>query len=132
MAITGTIRGTSKEKLYNELGLETIEKRRWYRKLHWFFKIFRYKCPGYLFNMIHTFLSTYNTRNTSIIPVFKVKHNFLQNSFFPSGVIEWSKLDLNIRNSESLNIFKKRLLNFIRHLKALSSITIIQKELVFN
>ena len=28
MAITGAIRGTSKEKLYNELGLETLEKRR--------------------------------------------------------------------------------------------------------
>ena len=28
-------------------------------------------------------------------------------------VIKWNKLDLNIRNSESLNIFKKTLLNFI-------------------
>ena len=28
LAITGAIRGTSTEKLYNELGLETIEKRR--------------------------------------------------------------------------------------------------------
>ena len=33
LAITGAIRGTSKEKLYDELGLETLEKRRWYRKL---------------------------------------------------------------------------------------------------
>ena len=28
LAITGAIRGTSKEKLYDELGLETLEKRR--------------------------------------------------------------------------------------------------------
>ena len=28
LAITGTIRGTSKEKLYDELGLKTLEKRR--------------------------------------------------------------------------------------------------------
>ena len=55
-----------------------------------------------------------NTRNTNNIPLFKVKHNFFRNSFFPSAVIEWNKLDLNIRNSESLNIFKKTLLNFIR------------------
>ena len=27
---------------------------------------------------------------------------------------EWNKLDLNIRNSASLNTFKKKLLNFIR------------------
>ena len=39
LAITGTLRGTSKEKLYNEVSLETLEKRRWYRKLCCFFKI---------------------------------------------------------------------------------------------
>ena len=79
-----------------------------------FLEIFRYNCPKYLFNIIPTFVSTYNTRNSNNIPLFKVKHNFFQNSFFPSAVIEWNKLDLNIRNSESLNIFKKTLLNFIR------------------
>ena len=59
-------------------------------------------------------MSTCNTRNTNKVPLFKVKHNFFRNSFFPSALIEWNKLDLNIRNSESLNIFKKTLLNFIR------------------
>ena len=112
MAITGAIRGISKEKLYDELGLEILEKRRWYRKLCCFFKIFRYKCPKYIFNIIPSSVSTYNTKNN--IPLFKVKHNFFRNSFFPSAVIEWDKLDLNIRNSESVNIFKKTLLNFIR------------------
>ena len=38
LAIRGAIRGTSKEKLYNELGLETLEKRKWYRKLCCFFR----------------------------------------------------------------------------------------------
>ena len=56
----------------------------------------------------------YNTRNTNNIPQFKVKHNFFQNSFFPSVVIKWNKLDQNIRNSENLFIFKKKLLKFIR------------------
>ena len=59
-------------------------------------------------------MSRYNTRNTNNIPQFKVKHNFFLNSFLPSAVIEWNKLDLNIRSSESLNIFKKSLLKFIR------------------
>ena len=58
-------------------------------------------------------MSKYNTRNTNNNPQFKVKHDFFQNSFFPSAVIEWNKLDLNICNSESLNIFKKSLLKFI-------------------
>ena len=33
LAITGAIRRTSKEKLYDELDLETFKKRRWYRTL---------------------------------------------------------------------------------------------------
>ena len=61
-----------------------------------------------------TSVCTYNTRNTNNVPLFKVKHNFFRNSFFSSAVIEWNKLDLNIRNSESLNIFKKTLLNILR------------------
>ena len=33
LAITGAIRGTSKEKLYQELGLESLQLRCWHRKL---------------------------------------------------------------------------------------------------
>ena len=114
LAITGAIRGTSKEKIYHELGLESLEKRRWYRKLCCFYKIFRSKSSQYLFNIIPTSVRPYNTRNANNIPQFEVKHNFFKNSFFPSVVIEWNKLDLNIRNSENLFIFKKKLLEFIR------------------
>ena len=39
LAITGMIKGTSKIKIYNELGLESLEFRRWFRKLCLFFKI---------------------------------------------------------------------------------------------
>ena len=33
LAISGAIRGTSREKVYSELGLESLQDRRWYRKL---------------------------------------------------------------------------------------------------
>ena len=66
----------------------------------------------YLYNIIPTSVSTNNTRSANNIVLFKV-NNFFQNSFFPFAVIEWNKLDLNIRKSETLNIFKKTLLNFI-------------------
>ena len=88
LAITGALRGTSKEKLYHELGLESLEKRRWYKKLCCFYEIFRNQSPEYLFNIIPTSVRPYNTRNANIIPQFKVKHVFFQNSFFPSVVIE--------------------------------------------
>ena len=39
LAITGAIQGTSREKLYKELGLETLKSRRWLKKLCCFYKI---------------------------------------------------------------------------------------------
>ena len=54
------------------------------------------------------------TRHKSSIPLFNVKHDYFKNSFFPSTIIEWNNLDSNKRNSESLAIFKKHKLAFIR------------------
>ena len=48
LAITGAIRGTSKEKLYNELGLESLQNRRWYRKLSFLYKVIANQSPSYL------------------------------------------------------------------------------------
>ena len=39
LAITGAIRDTSKEKVYNELGLESLQNRRWYRTLSFLYKV---------------------------------------------------------------------------------------------
>ena len=44
-AITGAIRGTSREKLYQEVDLEPLRRRRWYRKFCYFFKIFKGQSP---------------------------------------------------------------------------------------
>ena len=33
LAITGAIQGTSRDKLYHELGLESLKSRRWYKRL---------------------------------------------------------------------------------------------------
>ena len=52
LTITGAIRDTSKEKLYQEIGLESLQLRRWYRKLGMFYKIFKSKTPQYLFKLI--------------------------------------------------------------------------------
>ena len=39
LAITGTIRGSSREKLYQELGLESLHDRQWHRKLCFYYQI---------------------------------------------------------------------------------------------
>ena len=68
------------------------------------------KHPSYLFDMIPKVSSTRTTRNHNNIPLFNVKHEYFRNSFFPSTVIKWNKLDDNIRNSESVSAFKKQIL----------------------
>ena len=72
LAITGAIRGISKEKLYHELRFESLEKRIWYRKLCCFYKIFRNQSLEYLFNIIPTSVRPCNTRNANNILQFKV------------------------------------------------------------
>ena len=111
---SGAIRGASTEKIYQELGLESLKSRRWFRKLCHFYKIFNEKSPSYLFNLITNFHRFYNTRLSYNISPIKVRHDYFKNSFHPSAITEWNKLDLNIRNSEILNVFKKKLPNFIR------------------
>ena len=114
LALSRAIRGSSREKLYHELGLESFQRRCWYRKVCLFYKIFKENKPVYLFNLIPSKNSNYNTRNTDKITTFHTKHNFLKNSFFPSTVFEWNKLDPNLRSAASLSVFKKNLLKFIR------------------
>ena len=116
LALSRAIRGSSREKLYHELGLESFQRRCWYRKVCLFYKIFKENKPVYLFNLIPSKNSNYNTRNTDKITPFHTKHNFFKNSFFPSTVIEWNKLDPNLRSAASVSLFKKSLLKFIRPL----------------
>ena len=76
LAITGAIRGISKEKLCQELGLESLEKRRWYQKLCYFYKIFNKQSPTYLLNIIPVSSRSYFTRYVENVSSFKVRHDF--------------------------------------------------------
>ena len=114
LAITGAVRGTSTEKLYQELGLESLQQRRWYTKLCIFFKTLKEKSLEYLFNIIPTRNNIHRTRNSHNTPQLNLKHSFFKNSFFPATIIEWNKLNSNICSLDSYNVFKKHILKFIR------------------
>ena len=45
LAINGAIRGTSKEKLYQELGLQSLKDGRWLRLMSYLYKIISTKLP---------------------------------------------------------------------------------------
>ena len=116
LAITGGIKGSSTERLHQELGSESLQNRRWFRKLSVFYKIVKEQSPKYLYDLIPSNNISYQTRNSRnlVIPQFKIRNNFFLNSFFPSALVEWNKLDSDIRNSPSYSTFKKKILNFIR------------------
>ena len=69
-----------------------------------------------MYNLILNRVKFYSTRSSQIdnIPNIKTSDNFFRNSFFPSAITEWNKLDRDIRNSDSLNVFKLSLLKFVR------------------
>ena len=83
-------------------------------KLCLFYKVFKNEYLQYLFHLIPVRHSSQTSRNVYSIPIFSLKHGFFKNSFFPSTISEWNKLDPVIRNSESLSIFRKNILYFIR------------------
>ena len=112
IAITGAIRDTSCEKRFQELGLESLKLRRWLRKLCFLCQIFLEKSCSYLFQLIPPNNNVNATRSfeSNKISCFKTRHNFLKDYFFPAVTSEWNSLDINIRNSSSVNVFQKELL----------------------
>ena len=65
--IIGTLHGTSKEKPFEELGLESMQHRRLYRKLRCFYKMLKDQSRKYLFNTISKFSRPYFTQNVNNI-----------------------------------------------------------------
>ena len=71
LAITGTIQGTSREKVYKELGLETLKSRRWLKKFCCFYnKIKNNGIPSYLAKLSPSESHLFNTQNARNITTF--------------------------------------------------------------
>ena len=89
LAITGAIRGSSTEKSFEELGLESLKSRRCYRKMSFLYKVLKSESPSYPFNAIpNSNNRQHRTRNSSNIPSFFAKHDYFKNSFFRSTITE--------------------------------------------
>ena len=109
---SGAIRGTSREKLYQELGLESLRDRRWMRRLCYFYKIVTTQSPLYLFNYLPSQLASqrYPYGFNSLL----CRTILFQNFFFTYSIIQWNQLDLKIRNSTSYPVFHNSLLKMLK------------------
>ena len=97
--LTGAIRGSSKEKVYQELYL--------------FYKVLNNEHHQYLFNLIPVRRTLHSTRNALKIPLLNTNQNFLKNLFFPSNIIEWDKLGPGLGKAEILSGFNTNIFKFI-------------------
>ena len=113
LAILGVVRGTSREKLHQDLGLQSLQQRHWYRKLCCLFKVISNHSPSYLFQLVLSKNIKYFARNSKNTPQLRTKHYFFKNFFLLSNIKEWNNLDPHIRKSKRISIFKSNILKFI-------------------
>ena len=98
LAITSAVQDTS-HNMYEELGIESLKPRRWYRRLSCMFnKIMKEEALinfHYLLNLIPKCNQTIKTRNNHM-PIFQCRTDCFEYSFFPSTSKDWFNLDDNI------------------------------------
>jgi hypothetical protein len=113
--ITGSVRGTSHEKLYKESGFTSLKERRQRHKLLLYKKISLGLCPDYLTNLLPPLVSSANPYprrrpQERVIPACRTET--YRKSFFPSTTALWNDLPLSVQNCNSLGEFKRYLANF--------------------
>ena len=116
LASTGAWRGTSREKLYDELGWESLNLRRWSRRLILFYKILNNITPDYTRCPIPQLKVVPYSFRKDVVGQIRTRTSKLKPSFYPHCFSEWNKLDPSITSSSSLSNFKIKLLKLIRPL----------------
>ena len=109
LAITRAIQGTSKTKVYQELGLESLKSCRWFRCFCYLYKIKNYGLSEYLLKLIPVLTHSYNTRISENIATYHCRTDTFKHSFFPWTIVEWNKVDLK-RSKCTYNVFRNHLL----------------------
>ena len=110
--VTGATKLCSISKLYQDTGWETLEARRRKQKLIIFFKMINGLCPDYLNELVPETVQNrarYPLRNADNISTIRTNSVLYYESFLPSAIRAWNDLPNTIRNSTSLNQFKRKL-----------------------
>ena len=111
-------RGTSRERLYRELGWEDLYHRRWYRRLCHFYNLIKSRSPNYLFAEIPPECNvSYHLRNIRSYDQNVGRTARYSNTYCQNAPFEWNLLDDDTKNSTSVSEFKRKLLAMIRPIK---------------
>ena len=115
LAITGTWQGTNRDKLYEELGWESLQNRRMFRRLTQFYKIMHGMTPTYLVNHVpKPRQNLYGFRSTNAIPPLFCRTERFQKSFYPDAITCWNNIGPEFRDIRTLKLFKTNVLKIIR------------------
>ena len=112
LAKTRATKGSSCEKLYQELGLEYLYQRRWARRLFVLCKVFSTGQPSYIYDLLPPMRRS--GRHVNSFNTVSCKSEYFKDSFIPNVINEWNKLDPDIGNPTSYNLFRNTLLRFVR------------------
>ena len=89
LAVTGGWKGTSRVKLYDELGWESLNLRRWYRRLVLFYKIVNNLTPDCTrIPILPLRQSSYSLRYPATIGKINAQTACFSASFYPSCLLE--------------------------------------------
>ena len=115
LAITGSWKGTNLNRIYDELGWESLTDRRWCRRLFHFYKIQNNLTPPYLKDPIPPIRShLFGSRSVNVINDIRCKSKSYSNSFYPDSIRCWNKIGPELRNSPNLKSFKLGILGLVR------------------
>ena len=109
---TGTTKLVSVQKLYDEIGWETLDVRRRKHKLVLFYKMYNDIAPSYLSSLVprpDQNASCYSLRNANNIRTIQSRTNQYYNSFFPAAIREWNDLPCSDRIVDTVDDFKRQL-----------------------
>ena len=112
LAISGAIRGSSREKLYQELGFESLRDRKWYRKLWFYYKIRKNDCPLYLTECIPIFEpSTYSLRSNHSLNVHLIRTERFKSTFSPHPLLVGTNFTQTFQIHPPLKFLNEHYLN---------------------
>ena len=115
VAITGVWKTSSRVKLYEELGWESLDDRRRCRRILQVHKIVNNKTPSYLKDELPRFRrALYSQTNENMIYEIPCNSDRHMNSFFPDGIKLWNIVIEDFKNIPSFVILKKHILSLYR------------------
>ena len=118
LAVTRAWHGTNTDKLYEELGREILHCRRWYRRLCHFYKLRNDQRPYYS-EIPQKHKHHYNLRRPNVYEPNVISTNRFSHTYFQNCMREWNLLDITIKNSPTISVFKRELVCLVRPSKKL-------------